>query len=71
MTMGLYFSLAILLFAAIVVCITVEHFIADRWLGRDSLIMQLWSRFEQRHPDLCDEKDTFYCFFKRDAFRKN
>lgn len=71
MTMGLYFSLALMLFAVIVLCISVEHFIAAHWFQKDSLIMRMLRNFEKKHPDLCDDKDVFYCFFKRDAFTKH
>lgn len=71
MTMELYFSLGLLAFILIVVCISVEHFIAARWLNKDSVLVKLLKAFERKHPTLCDNEDVFYCFFKRDSFTKN
>lgn len=71
MDFELYFSLVVLAFALVVVCVSVEHYVAVRWLHKDSLLVKGLKAFEKKHPNLCDNEDAFYCFFKRDAFTRH
>lgn len=71
MTIELYFTMALGVFVLIAACISMEHFIAARWLKKDSILVRLLKGFERRHPSLCDNEDAFYCFFKRDSFSKH
>ena len=70
MTWEYYFTMGLLAFVLIAGCISVEHFIAVRWLGKDSILVRLLRSMEKKYPDLCDNKDVFYCFFKRDSLTK-
>ncbi len=71
MTIELYFSLGLLIFGLIVIAIVTEHYIVTHWVKKDSLLMKTLKSFEKRHPDICDNEDTFYCFFKRNLFTKH
>lgn len=66
----LYFTMGLLAFLVIAGCVSVEHFIVAHWLGKDSILVRLMRAFERKHPGLCDSKDVFYCFFKRDTLKK-
>lgn len=69
MSFELVFVTALFCFAAVALCIRLKHRFAGRALhiGED---FKKRSRFERRHPVLCDRDNTFYCFFKRDVFSR-
>jgi|GEM_PF-1147148 len=66
MLLELYFVSGILLFAVIALAMAAEHRFAGHFFHRESISLRLSRRFEQAHPDLCDSRDSFYTFFRRD-----
>lgn len=70
MTMELYFVSGLLVFVLVVASLATEHFIASHWFGKESVIVRALRAFEKKHPNLCDNKDDFYCFFKKGSLGK-
>lgn len=63
------FTCAVLVFAMAVLVIWIKRAV---WGARPLRPAHGTGKgFCARHPHLCDERDTFYCFFNRDVFRKH
>ena len=70
MEMESYFVDGVLLVAAVALLMGLESGLEKRFAVQRRALHRLAGRFEHRHPRLCDVADTFYCFFRRDAFHR-
>jgi len=71
MFMESQFVNGLLFFAIVALAMEAEDYLAAHVFGKGSPCHRLVTRFERRHPKLCDNDDTFYSFFRRDTFQKN
>jgi len=70
MYLELFFFGVILPFAFVALFMGMEHSFSAHFLKKHSFLRRCATRLSQRYPVLCDDDDTFYCFFRRDAFHR-
>ncbi|WP_319541806.1 hypothetical protein [uncultured Pseudodesulfovibrio sp.] len=70
MTLEFLFFGVFLAVMLVALFMSVEQSFSKHFWQRDSFLRLLSARFCKRHPLLCDEGDVFYCFFRKDIFRR-